>query len=148
MPLLTDGLVVQIRGKTDSEARRTWQALQDKVGAKADGPSWANGACVLYLKREHVDYAKDAVKLHNICLGDGDALVSLESRPSFEQALGLPGREVSGEVFLRERFKVLQFKVSAWSPPPGGKTSGKKECKSQPLLKTRIGIIFEIQCLS
>ena len=109
MALLTDGLVVQIRRKADSEARNAWQAFQDQVGANADGPSWAKGACVFYLKREHVDYAKDAVELHNIRLDDRDALVTLERRPSFEQALGLPGRKVSGEVFLSERSKVLQF---------------------------------------
>jgi len=111
LPLLTDGIVVQIRGTADSEARNAWQSLQEQDGAKADGPSWANGACVFYLKPEHIDYAKDAVEFHNIHLDDRDALVSLERRPSFEQALRLPGREVSAEVFLFERSKVIKSEI-------------------------------------
>ena len=96
--------MVQIRGKADSdEALNAWQVFQEHVGAKA------NGACVFYLKPEHVGYAKNAIELHNIRLDCRDALVSLEDRPSFERALGLINKEVSGEVFLIERSKVLQF---------------------------------------
>ena len=66
---------------------------------------------MFYLKPEHIDYAKDAVEFHNIHLDDRDALVSLERRPSFEQALRLPGREVSAEVFLFERSKVIKSEI-------------------------------------
>ena len=63
--------------------------------------------CVL-LEAGYIDYTKDAVELHNIHLDDRDALVSLERRPSFEQALRLPGGEVSVEDLLFERSKVIK----------------------------------------